>query len=97
MSDRKWIGTGTYLRPVRWSNDATCEMAAWLVENAIGATMVGVFYAEAAADIDNTTQELGARLKSIFVEQMPDVLELKIIDEINWVQVARYLLQVAMK
>ena len=73
-----------------WSNDTTREFAQWLAQNVMGQEMAQQLRST-PAEQDTPVTNLAVKLRGIMMKALPFCMDPRWMREINWVEVAMYL------
>lgn len=76
----------------RWTNRATKDFAEWLVEDVVGAHMARQLR-DVSTPQDTPVTNLAVKLRGIMMKSLPIPLDPVWMAEVNWVEVAAYLVE----
>ena len=74
----------------QWTNRATQDFAEWLVEDVVGAEMARQLRSTPVPE-DTPVTNLAVKLRGIMIKSLPVPMDPRWMAEINWVEVAAYL------
>lgn len=75
-------------------NQETEDLVRWLVQNLTGAGLDALLRQAPTIDLDTPTENLSLKLRSIFLKILPPHLQRDWLEQVNWLEVAAYLMQI---
>jgi len=77
-----------------FSNQETEDLVDWLLHNLTGAGLQELLRQGPRASVDTPVENLGYRLRQIFMQILPPHLQTEWLDRVNWIEAAAYLMNV---